>query len=55
MSEIPVGSKWRDNDPRCRHRVVIVLQVSEGFVYYRFIVRTRSRRDRFLKAFTRES
>jgi hypothetical protein len=56
--DIPVGSRWRDNDKRSQDRVVRVYLVTgpgDGdFVYYRRVVRARSRRARFLKAFTRE-
>lgn len=52
--EIPVGSRWRDNDPRMTCRVVTVQKVDDDHVWYRWVVPARSKRARFLKAFTRE-
>lgn len=51
--DIPVGSEWRDNDPRSHGRLVTVIEVNDHFVWYRFVVKCRSRRNRFVKAFTR--
>lgn len=53
VDEIPAGSRWRDNDKRMNGRVVVVERVDAEFVWYRFVVLNRSRRERFLKAFTR--
>lgn len=52
--EIPVGSRWRDNDSRMKCRVVKVEKVDDQYVWYRWVVPARSKRARFLKAFTRE-
>lgn len=52
MSDVQVGSVWRDNDPRSSGRVVRVQAIADGFAICRTGKRgdgraTRIRLDRF--------